>query len=106
MNAVNNSIRHSGIKDLTVSITAGISGDDVVVKITDNGRGVKPDQLSRIFEPLYTTDKSRSVSGLGLSICRQIVSSHGGTIHAESEYGKYFTVCFTLKAVSPGKTEA
>lgn len=106
MNAVNNSIRHSGKKDLTVSITAGISGDDVVVKITDNGRGVKPDQLSRIFEPLYTTDKSRSVSGLGLSICRQIVSSHGGTIHAESEYGKYFTVCFTLKAVSPGKTEA
>ncbi len=106
MNAVNNSIRHSGKKDLTVSITAGISGDDVVVKITDNGRGVKPDQLSRIFEPLYTTDKSRSVSGLGLSICRQIVSSHGGTIYAESEYGKYFTVCFTLKAVSPGKTEA
>ncbi|MBO4423361.1 MAG: HAMP domain-containing histidine kinase [Clostridia bacterium] len=106
MNAVSNSVKHSGKDDLHIVISAERSDDDVLIKIRDDGRGVKPDQLEKIFEPLYTTDKSRSVAGLGLSICRQIVGSHGGTIYAESEYGKYFAVCFTLPAVTAGKTQA
>ncbi len=99
MNAAGNSIRHSGKKELEISLTAKKEGDDAVIRITDNGVGVKPDQLEKIFEPLYTTDTSRSVAGLGLSICREIIGSHGGRIWAESEYGKYFSVCFTLGIV-------
>ena len=100
MNAVSNSIRHAGRDDLIIDLTAKRDGDRAVIKITDNGEGVAKDQLEKIFEPLYTTETSRSVAGLGLSICREIVGSHGGTIWAESEPGKYFSVCFTLGLVS------
>ena len=102
-NVASNSLRHSDKTDLEISLSASRRGDDISVKITDNGCGVKPDQLEKIFEPLYTTDTSRSVAGLGLSICREIIGSHGGRIWAESEYGKYFSVCFTLPVVTSQK---
>ncbi|HEX7124909.1 MAG TPA: ATP-binding protein [Thermodesulfobacteriota bacterium] len=70
----------------------------IVLRVHDTGEGLQPDQLERIFEPFYQPAagparsrqgerRMRSVrgTGLGLSICRQIVSLHGGTIHAESE---------------------
>ena len=102
-NVVSNSLRHSDKSELEISLTAARRKDEIVIKITDNGCGVKPDQLEKIFEPLYTTDTSRSVAGLGLSICREIIGSHGGTIWAESEYGKFFSVCFTLPVVTSQK---
>ena len=102
-NVASNSLRHSDKNGLEISLSANRRGDDIVIKITDNGCGVKPDQLEKIFEPLYTTDTSRSVAGLGLSICREIIGSHGGRIWAESEYGKYFSVCFTLPVVTSQK---
>ena len=104
MNAVNNSVRHAKKTPLEITLSAGRENGDAVIKITDNGTGVKEDQLEKIFEPLYTTDTSRSVAGLGLSICREIIGSHGGKIWAESEYGKFFSVCFTLKTADPDKT--
>ena len=99
MNAVTNSVRHSGKNDLKITVSAKESGADVVFRIQDNGKGVKSDQLEKIFEPMYTTDTSRSVAGLGLSICKDIVESHGGKISAESVYNSYFALCFTLKKV-------
>ena len=50
----------------------------------DNGKGVPPELLQQIFEPLYTTDPGRKVSGLGLPICKSIMKAHGGTVGAES----------------------
>lgn len=104
-NVVGNSLRHSDKSELEISLTAKQQKDKVIIKITDNGCGVKADQLEKIFEPLYTTDTSRSVAGLGLSICREIIGSHGGTIWAESEYGKYFSVCFTLGIVTSAEKQ-
>ena len=49
----------------------------------DSGEGVPSSQLSQIFDPLFTSDAGRSVAGLGLSICREILQSHGGKIWAE-----------------------
>lgn len=103
MNTVTNAVKHSGKDPVTVTLSAEKRDGGILIKITDDGIGVKKDQLEKIFEPLYTTDNSRSVAGLGLSICREIVGSHGGTIHAESEYGKFFSVCFTLPTVSGRK---
>lgn len=102
-NVAGNSLRHADKSGLEITLSAARRGEEIVVKITDNGCGVKPDQLEKIFEPLYTTDTSRSVAGLGLSICREIIGSHGGSIWAESEYGKYFSVCFTLPVVTSEK---
>lgn len=63
-----------------------------VITITDNGVGILPDVVDKIFIPFFTTKKEGS--GIGLSICRQIITAHGGTIEASSrpEEGTTFTI--------------
>ena len=56
----------------------------MVFLFQDNGRGVPPELLQQIFEPLYTSDQGRKVSGLGLSICKSILKAHGGGVSAEN----------------------
>jgi signal transduction histidine kinase len=70
----------------TLSLQTGEGGDGVWVSVSDNGAGIPPDQLNRIFEPFYTTRKKGS--GLGLMIVQRIVSAHGGRIELESEVGR------------------
>jgi two-component system cell cycle sensor histidine kinase/response regulator CckA len=60
----------------------------VIVEITDTGSGIAPEVLSRIFEPLFTTKRIGTGSGLGLTITRGIVTSLGGTIEVESTLGE------------------
>jgi two-component system NtrC family sensor kinase len=61
--------------------------DYIEVKITDTGQGIPKEDLSRIFEPFYTT-KGQSGNGLGLAVTWGIIDNHGGTINVESEPGK------------------
>jgi PAS domain S-box-containing protein len=69
-------------------------GDEVVVTVRDTGRGVPADVLSRLFEPFFTTKAPGVGSGLGLSICKNIVEAHGGTISVAPALprGTVFTV--------------
>jgi len=73
------------------------------VKIADTGVGIPPEQLRLIFEPFYTTkepdETGRGGSGLGLSVCRQIIEQHHGRIRVESLPGKgsRFTVKLPLQ---------
>jgi signal transduction histidine kinase len=73
------------------------SPDDgsVRVRITDNGPGIAPEHIDRIFEPSFTTKAGRVEFGLGmgLQIAKDIVVKHGGTIGVESEPGR---TCFTV----------
>lgn len=62
------------------------------IQVSDNGEGILPEVLDKIFVPFFTT-KTKG-SGIGLSICRQIINLHGGTITASSESGK--GSCFTI----------
>ena len=55
-------------------------GDDVFVTIQDDGCGMTPDVLERIFDPFFTSKAVGEGTGLGLAICHQIVSRHGGDI--------------------------
>lgn len=57
----------------------------VFIKITDNGEGMDPDVLENIFVPFFTTKKNGS--GIGLSLCKQIMLLHRGTIQVQSERG-------------------
>lgn len=72
------------------------------IKISDTGVGIPPEQLRLIFEPFYTTkepdDHGHGGSGLGLSVCRQIIEQHAGRIRVESQVGKgsKFTVKLPL----------
>lgn len=65
--------------------------------ISDNGQGVPEKDLNKIFEPLFTSDPSRKISGLGLSICKEIVENHGGYIYARNNSNKGLDVIFTIK---------
>lgn len=68
------------------------------VAVTDNGTGIKPDHLGRIFDPGFTTKGAGVGTGLGLAICYQIVEAHGGRIGVESVVDKGTTFVVSLPA--------
>lgn len=74
---------------------------NILIEVADDGIGVSPDHVSRLFERFYRVDKSRSRheggSGLGLAICKHIIESHGQTISARSVLEKGTTFSFTLE---------
>jgi signal transduction histidine kinase len=59
----------------------------VVLELGDDGPGIPPDVLPKIFEPFYTTKGPRRGTGLGLAICYGIVSDHQGRLEVRSEPG-------------------
>jgi signal transduction histidine kinase len=82
-------IEHEGkvaIEAHVESSEALAHGDLVEITVSDSGQGIPPESLERIFRPFYTT--KRGGTGLGLSLCRRIVSQHGGTLTVESELRK------------------
>ncbi len=86
-----------------VHVRATAKDGTLAVAVADTGVGIQKEDLARIFERFYKSDKARSRSGggtgLGLPIARHIVEAHGGSIWAESEEGKGSTFTFTLPTV-------
>lgn len=70
--------------------------DCVVIKISDNGPGIKPEHLDKIFDPFFTTKPVGQGTGLGMSICYDIIKNHGGQIQIESEPGEGTTFTVVL----------
>ncbi len=79
----------------TIRIETSADGRNVYIRVSDNGKGILPEHLARIFDPGFTTKGMGIGSGLGLSICYSIMQKHKGTIDVESQVGKGTT--FTLK---------
>lgn len=73
-------------------------GDEIHVQVTDNGKGVPAERLTRIFEPFYTTKAPGRGTGLGLSVSHRIVKQHGGHIRVESQVGAGSTFTVILPA--------
>ena len=85
--------------------TGGILGIDVKmnhsevrVQVTDNGCGISPREIGKIFDPFYTTSIVGQGTGLGLSLCYSIVKQHRGTINVESVEGRASIFTVTLPA--------
>jgi two-component system phosphate regulon sensor histidine kinase PhoR len=85
-----------------IRVFASCADGAVKVSVQDTGVGIAEDDLDRIFERFYKSDKSRSGTGtgLGLAIARHIVELHGGRIWAVSTEGKGATLSFTLPLAS------
>lgn len=69
-------------------ITEAIDGENVAVHVRDNGVGIDPANIGRLFEPFYTTKPDLKGTGLGLSVSYGIIKKHGGQIEVKSERGK------------------
>ena len=71
-----------------VTVRTWTEGDDIMAEVADTGPGIAPAALTRIFEPFFTTKSAGAGSGLGLSICKNILAEFGGDIRVESELGQ------------------
>jgi signal transduction histidine kinase len=69
-------------------------GDNIYVSFKDNGPGIPPEDIPRIFDPFFSTQEKVSQVGLGLWICHMMITAYGGRISVDSEIGKgsLFTV--------------
>ncbi|MBC6491533.1 ATP-binding protein [Flavihumibacter stibioxidans] len=72
----------------TVSVSTKKEGDHVFITITDNGNGIPPKILDKIFQPFFTTKPTGQGTGLGLSLSYDIVKAHGGELRVETKEGE------------------
>lgn len=84
---------------------AGKNGDLVRVEFYDNGIGIKREDLSKVFDPFFTTRRETGGTGLGLSISFGIIRDFGGTIDVESVEGKFTRFIIELSAVEAWELE-
>jgi NtrC-family two-component system sensor histidine kinase KinB len=84
-----------------IRVSAEHLGPYVHVSVTDNGSGIPFEVQSKIFDKFVQikSDKALGGSGLGLTICKEIVRAHGGTIWVDSSPGEGSTFTFTLPTV-------
>jgi PAS domain S-box-containing protein len=80
----------------TIHIKTGRVDDTIQVSVIDNGMGIPPEHISRIFEPFYTTKDPGHGTGLGLSVCHQIITRHGGQIQVSSQPDEGTAITVTL----------
>jgi signal transduction histidine kinase len=99
INLVRNASEALGAKESgTVTLRTRTSGDRIVIDVEDDGVGIPPDILPRLFDPFFSTKEGGS--GLGLALTQQIVKDHGGDLSVHSTVGKgtTFTVSVPAKA--------
>lgn len=107
-NLVDNALAHTPARGRVELALRPLGTDAVEVTVQDNGSGIPPEELERIFERFYQVEKSRARLeerprvGLGLTISRELVRAHGGEIYARSEVGQgtLFGVRLPLRAPS------
>lgn len=99
-NLLTNAINY-GKEGGTCTVRSYPMGEQLVVEVTDDGIGISPEHLPRLFERFYRVGKSRARneggSGLGLAIVKHIIDAHGQTIAVKSTEGQGTTFTFTLE---------
>jgi PAS domain S-box-containing protein len=96
MNLLVNAMQALGAQRGHITVRTGREGEHVWFSVSDDGRGIAPENLGRIFEPFFTTKAPGKGTGLGLSLAHGIVHKHKGRIDVESEPGKGSSFRVTL----------
>jgi two-component system, OmpR family, sensor histidine kinase SenX3 len=108
-NLVENAINYSG-EDTAVRLTTREAEEHVEIAVTDQGIGIAPNEVDRVFERFYRADQARSRTtggtGLGLAIVKHIASNHGGRVDVASTLGGGSTFTLRLPARPPDDLEA
>lgn len=84
-----------------ITITTGMQGQNIAIKIADTGRGISRENLNKIFSPGFTTKNNGVGTGLGLATSYQIIEKHGGEIAVRSEAGRGTVVSILLPQTPP-----
>lgn len=86
-----------------VTVTTETGSDAVVLRVSDNGEGIQPENLEKIFDPFFTTKPEGKGVGLGLAVSYGIVQAHGGDIEVQSKVGDgtTFTIALPLQQAAP-----
>ncbi len=103
VNLINNAVDAINSSGGEVTVSTKHVGEQVLIAVSDTGAGIPEANLSRIFDPFYTTKPVGQGTGLGLSICYGIIHKLGGDISVESLVGQGTTFTITLPAVNIGK---
>ena len=102
LNVLNNSAQAMDKPRGLITITTRASGDGwVAIDVDDNGKGIEPEIMPKIFDPFYTTKEPGKGTGLGLSIAYKIVKQHGGRIDVRSTPGVGTSVTVILPVEPP-----
>jgi two-component system, NtrC family, sensor kinase len=100
LNIIQNALQ-SRSEELVICLESRIENGDVVIRISDNGCGIRVEDLPRVFEPFYTTREVGNGTGMGLTVARENVCHAGGTVEIDSTLGSgtAVTVRVPLKPV-------
>jgi signal transduction histidine kinase len=89
------------VVSVTTKATTSLTGTrEVVISVRDNGLGIPPKVLDKIYQPFFTTKPSGQGTGLGLSLSYEIIKAHGGELKVETKEGEFAEFIIKL----PGKT--
>ena len=99
-NLVDNAIKYNATE---ISITTKRTGQTAIITIIDNGMGISPNEITKIWDRLYRGDRSRSKPGLGLglTLVRATIANHNGTIKVRSTLNKETVFTISLPCVAP-----
>lgn len=102
-NLISNAFKHTP-ENSSISLSIELEGSKIVVRVSDKGDGISPEDLPYIFDRFYQAKNENSTheegSGIGLALCKKIMELHGGDIVLESELGKGTTSIVTLDLLS------
>ena len=105
---VTNALTHTPTS-AALSLEAEADREGIAIRVTDNGPGIAPEHLDRLFDRFYRVDNARNReqggSGLGLAIARSIAEAHGGTLDVESTLGHGSTVTLRIPDTARDRTE-
>ena len=96
VNILDNAIKYSNSSQQDINVFVNIDNDQVHISIEDHGSGIPEDEISKVTEKFYRASNSVYGTGIGLSISKEIMEAHNGTLSIESQIDKGTTVTLTF----------